>query len=227
MYVTHNRFSTLTKRYRTGTGTSDLTAFLTVPDGKRSRTFAHLLRYYHTDPRPLCSPAIAFRNWLGGEKAINDYCRQLALDGGARLAELLGTQLMDPNGELTLSMVRPFSPPVHPPPSPTLNVPSFFICAAPNRTAQTNVRLPLPIESSPGALYTPALRAQIDTLFRKKLLLEWNAYGAHYFHAGAWWTRCSAQVFNEVRRSIPRCRALWRWRALGSRLGAGRREVRG
>ena len=52
------------------------------------------------------SLAIAFRNWLGGEAVINTYCRQLALDGAQRLAEPLGTRVMDPNGELTLSMVR-------------------------------------------------------------------------------------------------------------------------
>lgn len=61
-----------------------------------------------THLRPL---AIAFREWIGGERAINTYCHQLALDGGARLAELLGTRVMDPNGELTVSMVRPPPPP--------------------------------------------------------------------------------------------------------------------
>lgn len=50
--------------------------------------------------------ALAFREWLGGEKAINDYCHNLALDGGERLARILGTRVLDETGELTLNMVR-------------------------------------------------------------------------------------------------------------------------
>ena len=64
---------------------------------------------------PVIPIALAFRSWLGGEAAINAYCHQLALDGAQRLAELLGTRVMDPNGELTLSMVR--SSPLLPSPS--------------------------------------------------------------------------------------------------------------
>jgi hercynylcysteine S-oxide lyase len=49
--------------------------------------------------------AIKFRQWLGGEEKINAYCHDLALRGGQRLAELLGTEVMDKTGKLTLSMV--------------------------------------------------------------------------------------------------------------------------
>jgi hypothetical protein len=57
--------------------------------------------------------ALDFREWLGGEKKINDYCHSLALSGGRLLSELLGTSLLDPTGELTLNMVNvelPLSP---------------------------------------------------------------------------------------------------------------------
>lgn len=51
-------------------------------------------------------PAVAFREWLGGEKTIDAYCHQLALDGGKRLAEVMGTRVLDESGELTVHMVR-------------------------------------------------------------------------------------------------------------------------
>jgi hypothetical protein len=57
--------------------------------------------------------ALDFREWLGGEQKINDYCHSLALSGGKLLSELLGTPLLDPTGELTLNMVNvelPLSP---------------------------------------------------------------------------------------------------------------------
>ena len=49
--------------------------------------------------------AIAFREWLGGEKAIYEYCHQVAMDGAKRLAEVLGTRVIDESGDLTTTMV--------------------------------------------------------------------------------------------------------------------------
>lgn len=51
-------------------------------------------------------PALDFRQWLGGEQKIHDYCHSLALAGGKRLARLLGTSLMDTTGEFTLNMTN-------------------------------------------------------------------------------------------------------------------------
>ncbi|KAL5503896.1 hypothetical protein ACEPAH_7967 [Sanghuangporus vaninii] len=50
--------------------------------------------------------ALDFRQWIGGEHRINEYCRRLALVGGKRLAEILGTHLLDENGEFTANMVN-------------------------------------------------------------------------------------------------------------------------
>ncbi|KAF7431200.1 hypothetical protein PC9H_006921 [Pleurotus ostreatus] len=50
--------------------------------------------------------ALRFRSWLGGEEKINDYCHGLAIAGGKRLAKVLGTRVMDPDGSLTLNMVN-------------------------------------------------------------------------------------------------------------------------
>ena len=49
-----------------------------------------------------------FREWVGGEEVINQYCRELALTGGKRIAEIMGTQIMDesPNSEQTFNMVN-------------------------------------------------------------------------------------------------------------------------
>jgi hypothetical protein len=48
---------------------------------------------------------LRFREWIGGEEKINEYCHDLALKGGKRLAEILGTRLLDSTGEFTLNMV--------------------------------------------------------------------------------------------------------------------------
>jgi hercynylcysteine S-oxide lyase len=50
--------------------------------------------------------ALDFRQWLGGEQKIHDYCHSLALAGGKRLSRLLGTSLMDTTGEFTLNMTN-------------------------------------------------------------------------------------------------------------------------
>ncbi|KAK7052816.1 hypothetical protein VNI00_004135 [Paramarasmius palmivorus] len=50
--------------------------------------------------------ALDFRAWLGGEEKINEYCHRLAKEGGKRLAEVMGTEVMDPTGEFTLSMTN-------------------------------------------------------------------------------------------------------------------------
>ncbi|PCH42561.1 PLP-dependent transferase [Wolfiporia cocos MD-104 SS10] len=124
------------------TGTADQTPFLSI------------------------SAALDFRQWLGGEAKINNYCHQLAMKGGKRLAEVMQTKVIDETGELTLNM--------------------------------TNVLLPLPVETTKGEIYTSATLNEINTMFRERLLYDYNAYAGHYFHAGGWWCRCSAQVWNEI-----------------------------
>ncbi|KAG2104697.1 pyridoxal phosphate-dependent transferase [Suillus discolor] len=102
--------------------------------------------------------ALDFRQWLGGEHKINEYTHNLAIAGGKHLASLLGTSVMDPEGDLTLNMV--------------------------------NVELPIPGDIK----YSD----EVNSLLLNTLLLEWNTYAAHYYHNGKWWTRCSAQVWNEI-----------------------------
>ncbi|RPD74708.1 PLP-dependent transferase [Lentinus tigrinus ALCF2SS1-7] len=124
------------------TGTTDETPYITVPT------------------------AIAFREWLGGEEAIYDYCHKLAMDGARRMAEVMGTKVLDESGELVATM--------------------------------SNVYLPLPTEKTPGEIYSPEVLAKISGLMMNKLLFEYNTYAGHFFHNGAWVSRCSAQVFNDI-----------------------------
>ncbi|KAH9475962.1 Hercynylcysteine sulfoxide lyase [Psilocybe cubensis] len=62
------------------------------------------------DPIPFLSVEIArsFRDKLGGEKAINDYCRSLAVTGGRLVSEKLGTSVMDQTegNELTANITN-------------------------------------------------------------------------------------------------------------------------
>lgn len=106
-----------------------------------------------------------FREWLGGEETINSYCRNLALEGGKRIAEIMGTRMMDesPNSEQTLNMV--------------------------------NVELPL--QGIPDYKID-----YVQDILRDRLLLEFKVYAAHFYHNGRFWTRLSAQVYNEVRHAV-------------------------
>ncbi|KAI0749409.1 PLP-dependent transferase [Daedaleopsis nitida] len=124
------------------TGTADMVPVCTIPD------------------------ALAFREWLGGEKAIYDYCHKTAVEGAKKLAEVMGTRDIDVSGELTLTM--------------------------------PSVQLPLPVETHRGEVYTTEQLWAIDAYLKDKLLFQWNTYAAHFFHNGAFWCRCSTQVFNEV-----------------------------
>lgn len=49
--------------------------------------------------------ALDFRNFLGGEKRITEYCHDLAVAGGRKAAEVLGTAVVDTDdGELIANM---------------------------------------------------------------------------------------------------------------------------
>lgn len=63
---------------------------------------------------------------------------------------------------------------------------------------QTDVQLPLPVEKVKGELYPREVAVKIQLALREKTLFQRNAYGAHYFHGGAWWVRASAQAWIEV-----------------------------
>ncbi|TFY71154.1 hypothetical protein EVG20_g1849 [Dentipellis fragilis] len=79
------------------------------PGGPEAPNFIDAFGWTGTrDPAPYLSvnSALDFREWLGGEAKIYEYCHKVALDGGKRLAELLGTEVLDKTGEQTLTMVN-------------------------------------------------------------------------------------------------------------------------
>ncbi|KAK7055594.1 Aminotran-5 domain-containing protein [Favolaschia claudopus] len=108
------------------------------------------------------SAALDFREWLGGEKAINAYCHDMAMRGGAHLASIFGTRVLDETGEFTCNMV--------------------------------NVQIPLPPSIEPSDA--------IDDLFQQKMLRPTNrkikVSASVFHHNGAWWARCSAQIWTEL-----------------------------
>lgn len=109
------------------------------------------------------SHALVFREEIGGEKKINEYCHALAVEGGELLAGILKTTVLEnEKRELTANMV--------------------------------NVALPLtiPVGLSPSKL------SEVLNLIIDRLLGEYNCFAAIYVHNGRWWTRCSAQIWNEI-----------------------------
>jgi hypothetical protein len=73
---------------------------------KRRRRFASVyIALFSALTHAYILPALDFRVWLGGEEKINAHCHALALDGGARMAEILGTDLMAHSHEIALNMV--------------------------------------------------------------------------------------------------------------------------
>lgn len=53
----------------------------------------------------ISASALAFRNWLGGERVINTYCHNLAMQGGQLLAKILGTTVLGCDGDQAVNMV--------------------------------------------------------------------------------------------------------------------------
>jgi len=87
------------------------TSYAYISPGKREYPWESFVQQFEWNatinfPAYLTIPAaLEFRKSIGGEKAINDYCQTLAIEGGKRLAGLLGTTVLDPRGEFTMHMV--------------------------------------------------------------------------------------------------------------------------
>ena len=118
----------------------------------------------------LCVPAaLQFRNDVcGGEAKIMEYVNHLAHEGGKKVAELLGTEVMD-NREGTLT----------------------------KDISMTTVRLPLQIGQEDGQVKEADI-GEVREYIAKCATDEFDTYLAVILYRGSWWVRLSAQVYLEM-----------------------------
>lgn len=122
----------------------------------------------------LCVPAaLAYRDALGGDAAIHAYCTRLARDGGARVAALLGTEVLD-NEAATLGRC-------------------FF----------ANVRLPLSLaaceaQAQAKGVARDVVQAKVKAWAAEVMVREYGGFQALVEYGGGWWARLSAMVYLEM-----------------------------
>ncbi|KAI7905985.1 pyridoxal phosphate-dependent transferase [Cokeromyces recurvatus] len=109
--------------------------------------------------------AVEFREMLGGEDAIMNYCHNLALEGGKVAAKVFSSAeeaaiLENSENNLTVAMV--------------------------------NVKIPL----RSNLIHISDI--EVINLFIDKLLLEHNCMAPVYKHNNIWYTRLSAQIYNDI-----------------------------
>lgn len=143
--------------------------------------FGELFKWAATiDQTPyLCVPsALRFRNDIcGGEARIQDYCFNLAREGGRNIAKTLGTETM------------------HASPDDSGN------CCF------TNVRLPLLFRGGQASLNPEVAHGSLDAAdgpkvvkwIMDRLMCDFNTWIPGKFYAGAVWVRLSAQIYLEMK----------------------------
>jgi selenocysteine lyase/cysteine desulfurase len=139
--------------------------------------FVHNFEFVGTlDSNPyLCVPeAIKFREEVcGGEDSIMSYCIQLAKDGGRKVAEILGTEVLDcPESTMTDCCL-------------------------------INVRLPLRVGPKSAAeagihMIEPGYGIDATSWMEKTLMEEFDTFLAMIYFQDVWWIRLSAQVYLDL-----------------------------
>src|SRR5436190_985062 len=151
------------------------------PASEETNAFIHLFNMVSTiDITPyLCVPAaLEFRERVcGGEERIRKYCQDLVHAGGRRLAEILGTEVLE-NRSHSL-----------------------------HRCCFTNVRLPLKIESADTTNDNETKERAVvrvdEALHVAKWIVdqtvkEFDTFIPMWVYAGAIWTRISGQIYLEI-----------------------------
>ncbi|KAF2792744.1 PLP-dependent transferase [Melanomma pulvis-pyrius CBS 109.77] len=147
-----------------------------VPSSGAKTAFIQNFEFMATiDNSPfLCIPAaIAYRESLGGEKSIMEYCNRLAREAGRRAAEILGTEVLE-NSTGTLG-----------------------------NCCMTNVRLPISqsvVEevAIKGGIEKDNVVTWVREWMSKLLSDEYSTFIMIRWYAGAWWARFSGQVYLEI-----------------------------
>jgi hypothetical protein len=113
--------------------------------------------------------AIEYREEIGGEEAIRNYCWDVARQGGKCAAEILGTHVLD-NKSGSMS-----------------------------RCCFTNVRLPLEFkregEPQGKSPFSAENVGKIKSWLNKTAVDEFDTYLQIGFHAGSMWVRLSGQTY--------------------------------
>jgi hercynylcysteine S-oxide lyase len=146
------------------------------PDTNGKTPFVHLFEFVATvDYTPyICLPAaLEFREEIcGGEEKIREYCWNLARDGGNRVAEILGTEVMD-------NQTKTFS-----------------------KCCFANVRLPLAFKSGKDQQgqkgFSVEEAPKIQKWLNETAVKEFDTYLQMAFHSGHMWVRISGQIYLEL-----------------------------
>jgi selenocysteine lyase/cysteine desulfurase len=122
----------------------------------------------------LCIPAaLAWRESIGGEAVILEYCQTLAREGAKLVAKELSTEVLD-NATGTMGQCM-----------------------------LANVRLPISVAKAKGyAAKAGVEEADVGGAVRdwmsKTSLDDYDTFVQSLFYGGAWWVRLSAQVYLEM-----------------------------
>ncbi|KAI8941709.1 hypothetical protein NX059_002917 [Plenodomus lindquistii] len=122
----------------------------------------------------LCVPdAIKWREGLGGEEKIRQYCTTLAQEGAKHVAQVLGTEVLD-NSTKTLTQ-----------------------CCLVNVGLPIDVKKAKEVATKAGVEEGDVGLAVRDWLC-KVSIEDYNTFIQCMFYDGAWWTRLSGQVYLEM-----------------------------
>jgi hypothetical protein len=123
----------------------------------------------------LCIPtALKWREELGGEEVVRNYCTTLVKSAAKHTAEVLGTEILD-NKTGTL-----------------------------NQCAMANIRLPISVAKAQEIAAKSGLgKDEVGLVVRdwlcSTLVGEYETFIQIFFYGGAWWSRLSGQVYLDMR----------------------------
>lgn len=136
----------------------------------------------------MCIPAaLQFRSeTCGGEHIIYAYLQKIAFEGGERVAEILGTEVMqEPNlGNSADSKLRRCA-------FVNIRLPSAF------KDDASSPYVPNP-STSPYSLMCVGDALKVDFWLKNKLMTEFDTYAKFYAHVGWMWVRLSGQIYLEL-----------------------------